>query len=49
MNAILEVVADILLIAVVFVMIGGFSHRNGGTCNERHRSNDAQAQARPAP
>lgn len=50
MTKLLDIAFDLLVIVVLFVLVGGVSHRAGGTCEQRHpHVNEAQASARPSP
>lgn len=50
MTRILDIAFDLVVIVVIFVLVGGVSHRAGGTCEQRHpHVNEAQARAHPSP
>lgn len=50
MTRVLDIGFDLLVLVVLFVLVGGVSHRAGGTCEQRHpHVNEAQARSRPAP
>jgi len=50
MTRILDIAFDLLVLVVIFVLVGGVSHRAGGTCEQRHpHVNEAQARAHPSP
>lgn len=48
MTRILDIAFDLVVIVVVFVLVGGVSHRAGGTCEQRH-PHVQEAQARTSP
>lgn len=50
MIRVLDLGFDLLVLVVLFVLVGGVSHRAGGTCEQRHPDvNEAQARTRPSP
>ncbi len=34
MNMLIEAAVDVVVVVVLFCMVGGASHRNGGTCEQ---------------
>ncbi len=38
MSVIAEVAVDLLVVIVLFCLVGGVSHRNGGTCEQPRRA-----------
>lgn len=48
MTRVLDIGFDLLVLVVLFVLVGGVSHRAGGTCERRH-PHVHEAQARPSP
>lgn len=50
MSRFFDVGFDLLVLVVVFVLVGGVSHRAGGTCEQRHPAiHEAQARSQPSP
>lgn len=48
MTRLLDLTFDLLVIVLLFVLVGGVSHRAGGTCEQQHPHVN-EAQARPSP
>lgn len=43
MATITDLLFDFCIMVLLFILVGGVSHRNGGTCEQRHPDHSAYA------